>query len=31
MDKQALKEQIASLDPNTHKALRDALMAEYDG
>lgn len=30
MDKQALKEQIASLDPKTHKALRDALVAEYD-
>lgn len=30
MDMQALKEQIASLDPKTHKALRDALMAEYD-
>ncbi|MEJ5377082.1 MAG: hypothetical protein WHX93_10930 [bacterium] len=29
MDKQALKEQIASLDPKTHKALKDALMTEY--
>ena len=30
MDIQALKEKIDSLDPKTHKALRDALVAEYN-
>lgn len=28
MDMQVLKEKIESLDPKTHKALRDALIAE---
>ena len=30
MDRQALKEQIDKLDPQAHKALRDALTAEYN-
>lgn len=30
MDIQALKEKIESLDPKAHKALRDALTAEYN-
>jgi len=30
MDMQALKEQINKLDPQTHKALRDVLTAEYN-
>ena len=29
MDMQTLKEKIESLDPKDHKALRDALTAEY--
>ncbi len=29
MDMRALKEQIDKLDPQAHKALRDALTAEY--
>ncbi|MFC1715624.1 hypothetical protein ACFL6S_18285 [Candidatus Poribacteria bacterium] len=29
MDIQTLKDKIESLDPKTHKALRDALIAEY--
>jgi len=30
MDIQTLKEKIDKLDPKTHKALRDALTAEYN-
>jgi len=30
MDIQVLKAQIENLDPQTHKALRDALTAEYN-
>lgn len=30
MDIQSLKEKIESLDPKIHKALKDALTAEYD-